>query len=71
MANEKRKKWLHILLWGICDLALIIPVLLLLWWCGRFIEEKRQKPEPQESAAVCREVEILPSAAALEGEIDL
>ena len=72
MENEKRKKWLHIVLWGLTDLLLIIPVLLLLWWFGQWIEEKRQEPTPDsDSWAIYEEIDQLPSDVILQGDYDL
>lgn len=68
MANEKRKKWLHIILWSLLDLLLIVPVLLLLWWFGQLIEEKRQQPAPSDTSAVYSEMEEMPSEMILQGD---
>ena len=60
MKNEKHKKWLHIVLWGLMDLLLIIPVIFMLWWFGQWIEEKRQQPAPSDSYAIYEEIGELP-----------
>ena len=66
--NEKRKKWLHIILWGLVDVLLVIPVILLLWWFGQLIEEKRQQPPPSDSVAIYEEISELPSQVILQGD---
>ncbi|MCR5005449.1 MAG: hypothetical protein K6A77_06055 [Clostridiales bacterium] len=71
MEKDKRKKWLHIILWGFLDALLIVPVILLLWWFGQLIEEKRQEPKEMDPPAVSWEIPILPSAAVLQGEFEL
>ena len=71
MEKAKRKKWVHIILWGILDALLIVPVILLLWWFGQWIEEKRQEPKEMDPPAVSEEIQMLPSAMMLQGEYEL
>ena len=58
--GKPSKSYLHTIFWTIAELALIIPVILLLWWFGQLIENKqREDSEPaiqeeSESAAVGR-----------------
>ena len=50
--KKSRKRWVRILFQILTEVLLIIPILLILWYFGRIIENKKAKESSDESGFI-------------------
>ena len=50
--KKSKRRWVRILFQILTEVLLIIPILLILWYFGRIIENKKAKESPDESGFI-------------------